>query len=358
MRRFLLAAGLLALAATPAAAQRTVEWETRFVFFADNTEFFSPYREGATWLSNRVFTELSYQATPKVEVRLGITAEHMSGDTAFVDTRPVMSMRYRSTHGTGVLGTLITEDRHGLLEPMEVLQFDILRPVEYGGQWIEKRDHWGGEWFLNWRRLNTPTQREEFDMGLLAHVDPLPWLRASGQYLWVHRGGQLFGAGESVANGKTSAIGLILHDTLGLLGASTLEAWTLSSAPGWLDSLPTGTDAKGTGTLLRASVTPLRSLTFSGVLWMGRGYNGFWGDPNYNSIGLKGHYRRDRYYSEVGLNKVWRGPNGVTFEAQLRLHKEDSYDTISLSWLSWEYSYRFVGRVPLAFRLWTEPTPQ
>src|SRR6185369_1873158 len=69
MRRLLLLAGLTAFAAVPAAAQRTVDWDTRFVFFADNTEFFSPYREGATWLSNRVFTELKYQATPRVEVR-------------------------------------------------------------------------------------------------------------------------------------------------------------------------------------------------------------------------------------------------------------------------------------------------
>jgi hypothetical protein len=348
---------LLAARATPAAAQRTVDWDTRFLFYADNTEFFSPYREGATWLGGRLFTELSYRATPKVEVRLGITADHLSGDTTFADTRPLISMRYHGTHGTGVLGTLITEDRHGLLEPLEVLQFDILRPVEYGGQWIERRDHWGGEWFLNWRRLNTPTQREEFDMGLLAHADPLPWLRASGQYLWVHRGGQLFGAGETVANGRTSAVGLIAHDTLGPLGAATLEGWFLSSGPGWLDSLPTGTDAQGTGSLFRASMKPWPSLTFSGVIWMGRGYNAFWGDPNYNSIGLKGHYRKERFYSEVGMNKVWLGPAGVSFEAQVRFHKEDRYDTESLSWAPWEYSYRFIGKVPFSTRVWTERTP-
>ena|SRR5437868_1715151 len=358
MRRHLPLLLLLAAAATPAAAQRTVDWDTRFLFYADNTEFFSPYREGATWMGGRLFTELSYRATPKVEVRLGITADHMSGDTTFADTRPLISMRYHGTHGTGVLGTLITEDRHGLLEPMEVLQFDILRPVEYGGQWIEKRDHWGGEWFLNWRRLNTPTQREEFDMGLLAHADPLPWLRASGQYLWVHRGGQLFGAGETVANGRTSAVGLIAHDTLGPLGAAKLEGWFLSSGPGWLDSLPVGTDAKGTGTLFRASVQPWSSLTFSGVVWMGRGYNAFWGDPNYNSIGLKGHYRKERFYSEVGMNKVWLGPAGVSFEAQVRFHKEDRYNTESLSWASWEYSYRFIGKVPFGIRLWAEKTVQ
>ena len=357
MRRHLLLAGLLA-AASPLAAQRSVDWDTRFVFFADNTEFFSPYREGATWLSNRAYTSLDYHATPRVDVQLGLTADHLSGDSSYVSTKPLIAMRYHTTHSTGVIGTLITEDRHGLLEPLEVQQFEVLRPVEYGGQWIERHDRWGGEWFLNWRKLNTPTQREEFDMGLLVHGDPLPWLRVEGQDLWVHRGGQLYGAGESVANGRTYAIGAIAHDSFPRLGASRLEVWHLASGSGWLDSLPTGRDAQGTGTLIRASVHPFELFQLSGVVWMGEGYNGYWGDPNYNSIGLKGYYRKHRFYSEVGLNKLWKGPNGVTFEGQLRFHKEDRFDTISLSWLSWEYSYRFVGRVPFSMRIWTEHVTQ
>ncbi|HET7042235.1 MAG TPA: hypothetical protein VFI13_09445, partial [Gemmatimonadales bacterium] len=133
MRRLLLLAGLLA-AATPLAAQRSVDWDTRVTFYGDNTEFFSPYREGATWLGGRLSTELVYHATPRVDVRVGVTADHRSGDTAFAEALPLLAMRYHTTHSTGVLGTLITEDRHGLLEPMEVLQFDILRPIEYGGQ--------------------------------------------------------------------------------------------------------------------------------------------------------------------------------------------------------------------------------
>ena len=356
MRR-LFAPLLLLCCAAPLAAQRTVDWDSRVVFYEDNTEFFSPYREGATWLSSRLYTEFSYQATPKVEVRLGVTADHLSGDTLFATVKPLLSMRYRTSHSTGVLGTLITDDRHGLLEPMEVLQFDILRPVEYGGQWIEHHDRWGGEWFLNWRKLNTPTQREEFDMALMAHGDPLPWLRLEGQELWVHRGGQLFGAGESVANGRTYAVGGILHDSLPHLGQSRFEVWRLASGPGWLDSLPSGIDAQGTGTLLRASVTPYTGLRLSGVIWKGEGYNAFWGDQNYNSIGLKSHYRKHRFYSEVGLNKLWQAAAGVSFEAQLRLHKEDTYDTESISWFGWEYSYRFVGRVPFRTRIWTEKTP-
>src|SRR5690349_20088762 len=106
MRR-LLAGLLLCGLAAPLAAQRTVDWDTHFVFYGDNTEFFSPYREGATWLGGRMWTELSYQATPRVELRVGFTADHLSGDTSFAETKPLLSMRYRTAHGTGVLGSLI-----------------------------------------------------------------------------------------------------------------------------------------------------------------------------------------------------------------------------------------------------------
>jgi len=212
MRRHLLTLLLLAAVSTPAAAQRSVDWDNRFMFYSDNTEFFNPYREGATWIGGRLWTELALGVTPNVEVRAGVTANHLAGDVTFSETRPLISLRYHTATSTGVIGTLITEERHGLLEPFQVQQLDILAPIEYGTQWIEQHDRWKGEYYLNWRKLNTITQREQFDMGLLLHADPLPWLRASAQGLWVHRGGQLYSGGETTANNMVMGIGLTAHD--------------------------------------------------------------------------------------------------------------------------------------------------
>ena len=353
MRRFLLTAVVLA-AATPAAAQRTVDWETRFLFYSDNTEFFNPYREGATWMGARLWSELTLQATPKVQVRLGVSADHLSGDSSFAEAQPLLSLRYHHEHSTGVLGTLIVEDRHGLLEPFEVLQRDILKPVEYGSQWIERHERWGAEYYLNWRALNTPTQREHFDMGLVTHADALPWLRVGFQGLWVHRGGQLYGAGQSTSNNMVAGLGLTVHDTIPVLGGASLEGWYLTSSPGWPDSLPAGVDAKGHGTLIRAVVSPFHNVRFIGVLWHGNGYSAAAGDPNYNSLGRGGYYKQDRFYAEVGMNQVWRASNDVSLESQFRFHKIDDIDTDAISWSKWEYSYRLVARVPFGVRIWTE----
>ena len=354
MRHLTLLTLLLAATATPAAAQRTVDWDTRFLFYSDNTEFFNPYREGATWMGARLWTELALQATPKVEVRVGVSADHLSGDSSFAEVQPLLSLRYRDEHSTGVLGTLIVEDRHGLLEPFEVQQRDILKPVEYGSQWIERHDRWAAEYFLNWRALNTPTQREHFDMGLITHVDPLPWLRLGLQGLWVHRGGQLFGAGQPTSNNMVAGLGLTVHDTLPGLGASAFETWYLGSSPGWPDSLPPGADAKGHGTLLRATVSPLHDIRFTGVLWYGNGFSATAGDPNYNSLGRSGYFKRRRFYAEVGMNQVWTAANGVALESQFRFHKIDDIDTDAISWSKWEYSYRLVARVPFGVRVWAE----
>lgn len=353
MRRLLLTAALL-VAAAPLAAQRTVDWESRFLFYSDNSEFFNPYREGATWMGARLWTELALQATPKVQVRIGVSADHLSGDSSFAEAQPLLSLRYHNSTSTGVLGTLIVDDRHGLLEPLMELQRDIRLPVEYGSQWIERRDHWGAEYWLNWRELNSPTSREEFDMGAVAHADLLPWVRLGVQGLWVHRGGQLFGAGEPTANNMSFAAGLTVHDTLGALGAASLEAWYLGSSPGWHDSLPAGVDAEGHGTLIRSTVAPFHAIRFTGVLWFGRGYAAFAGDRNYASIGLGGDYKKDRFYAEVGMNQVWRATGDVTLESQFRFHKIDDIDTDALSWSKWEYSYRVIARVPFGVRLWTE----
>lgn len=354
MRRHLLVVLLLVAVAMPAAAQRTVDWDNRFQFFSDNTEFFNPYREGATWIGGRLWTELRLGVAPNVEVHAGVTAVHLAGDNSFAETRPLISLRYVTETSTGVIGTLVTEDRHGFLEPFQVQQRDILQPIEYGTQWIEQRERWGGEYYLNWRKLNTVTQREEFDMGLLFHADATPWLRFSAQGLWVHRGGQLYQAGTTTANNMVMGLGLIAHDTVGFLGESSVEGWFLGSSPGWMDSVAADVDARGHGTLVRASVLPFSNFRFSGVLWWGNGFAAYEGDRNYSSIGRNGYYKQDRFYAEVGLNQVWRTKSGVSFESQFRFNKIDDIDTDALSWSKWEYGYRLMGKVPFNIHLWTE----
>jgi hypothetical protein len=160
--------------------------------------------------------------------------------------------------------------------------------------------------------------------------------------------------GETTANNMVMGLGLTAHDTIKVLGESSLEAWFLGSSPGWFDSLPAGIDAQGHGTLIRASVLPFGNFRFNGVLWWGQGFAATEGDRNYSSIGREGYFKQDRFYAEVGLNQIWRTKSGVSFEAQLRFTKIDDIDTDALSWSKWEYGYRVMGKVPFNIHVWTE----
>ena len=200
-------AALLAGVARPAPAQE-LTWKNGLTFYLDNTEFFNPYRTGETLLGGQVLSYLSAALGPRTEVVAGFHGNHQSGDARFLDPfKPILGFRYRTDHSLGVIGTLVTEDRHGYLEPLEGTLLDITRPVEYGVQWREQHPAGGGEIFLNWQRLNTARGREIFDYGLLLHADPTRWLRLELQGHGLHHGGQLYTAGEPVANNQVLALG-------------------------------------------------------------------------------------------------------------------------------------------------------
>src|SRR4051812_42948458 len=88
-------------------------WKNGLTFYADNTEFFNPYRTGETLLGGQVESFLSARLGPRTEVLAGFHGNHRSGDSRFLDPfRPILGFRYRTDHSLGVIGTLITENRH------------------------------------------------------------------------------------------------------------------------------------------------------------------------------------------------------------------------------------------------------
>src|ERR1017187_3891900 len=73
--RLLLNAAFLALVLTaPMSAQR-LDWRTSAVLYADNTEFFTPYRVGETILGGQVTTWLAARTGPRTELRVGLFAD-------------------------------------------------------------------------------------------------------------------------------------------------------------------------------------------------------------------------------------------------------------------------------------------
>jgi hypothetical protein len=346
------AAVLLLLSVAPLAAQR-LDWRTRAVLYGDNTEFFTSFRVGETILGGQVSSWLEAAPGRRTQLRIGFFADRRWGSEEFTDSiKPILAFRYTTKHSQAVMGTLETVRRHGLLEPVMVTTRELTTPIEYGLQYVETRGIFRGEAWVNWQKLNTPTQREQFEMGATARVDATDWLRLQGQHLWYHRGGQLYSANVTTSNNRVTGFGATAHRRLPHLGESSLAAWQLFSN-GHIDpAYPADRPDHGHGTYLRAGVTPLQRTEVFALHWIGKDFSGDAGDNNYNSTGPNpAFYRSDRRYTELGV--VHRTPveGGVTLDAEVRWHRIDHEHSIAFFGTPWELSYRLVVRAPLDVRL-------
>ena len=342
----------------PAAAQ-AFTWKSGASFYGDNTEFFNPYRTGQTILGAQMQTWLSAESGPRTEVILGVFGDHRSGRSDFFDeVKPLLGFRYRTGTSLGALGTLVTEDRHGYIEPLEVTTLEIIRPIEYGLQWREDRGWMGGEIFIDWQHLNTKNSREIFDYGLLFHVRPWRHLSLEYQGHGLHHGGQLFTAGVPVTNNRVAAFGARLEGSLPTLGLSSLGVFRLTSH-GHIDptAVP-GRPNQGSGTYVRGSIFPHGWVELFTIQWWGRDFLSEEGDNSYNSRGVDPqYYKASRRYQEYGLARQIPIESGITFDAELRFHRFDNLRSIALGHSEWEYSYRLVIRAPFQVGLGSARQP-
>ena len=338
--------------ATPVAAQR-IDWHTRATLYGDNTEFFTPYRTGETIFGGQLATWIDAGVGRNTSLRVGVLGDRRWGSEEFADSiKPLLAVEYRARHSNGIIGTLNSEDRHGLIDPIMVSTRELTTPVEYGLQWREDRGRFRGEAWVNWRKLNTPEQREEFEMGLVADVRVMPWLDVVGQHLWSHRGGQLHDAGVPVTNNRVTAAGARLHDRLPTLGRSSLTALHLWSDGHLEPDYPADRPGKGTGIWLRGSVMPIWDVEVFAIHWRGDDFHAAAGDANYGSPGQEpGFYRAERKYTELGLAKRVQQRRGASLDVEVRWHRIDDEESEAFFNTPWEFSYRIVVRAPVTVRL-------
>jgi hypothetical protein len=345
-RTLLLATLLSVLPASSVSGQRLV-WRSEFTFYGDNTEFFTPFREGETLLGGQFQSFLRLETSKHTEVRAGVFGDQPSGSDEFLESvKPLLSFRYQTDHSLGVLGTLETEDRHGLLEPLQVTTLEITRPIEYGLQWIERREHVDAEAFINWQVLNTVESREIFDYGLVLRVRPLPYLELEYQGHGKHRGGQLFDAGEPVTNNFAGGPGVRVTASLPVVREGSLAVFRLWSSGIFEPTPPPGRPDNGRGTYVRAAVRPSLGEFFT-ILWWGRDFLSAEGDNNYNSVGYDPtFYRSKRRYTEIGFVRRVTIDEAIHFRVEFRFHKIDDDKSEAISGTDWEYSYRVMVHAP------------
>ncbi|MEP6572625.1 MAG: hypothetical protein ABJD11_08010 [Gemmatimonadota bacterium] len=347
------AGGFVLLCLATKASAQTFTLRTLPTFYGDNTEFFTPYRTGETILGAQVQSWLAVEPGPHTEFVAGAFADHRSGDSTFLKSiKPILGFRYRSAHGLAAAGTLVTENRHDYLEPLEVTTLEFTRPIEYGLQWRQRRRVFDSELYINWQGLNTPASREIFDYGLLLRGRPLQFLSLEFQSHGLHHGGQLFQAGVPVSNNFASGPGFRIHHVFPYTDSTEFALFRLHSHGNIDPNAPAGRPSDGHGTWLRFGLRPGGWFDLFTIQWWGRDFLADEGDNNYNSVGANPtFYQSKRRYQEYGFIKNFRIDEVVRVGVEWRFHRIDNLPSIAIGHSRWEYSYRLVVRTPFDVRL-------
>ena len=340
----------------PAMAQERVTLLTNSTFYADNSEFFNPFRDGETLFGNAVTFAVDVDLTEQVTFRGGIFMNHRYGSESYAEQwRPVFRIDLHSDTQRFIVGTLDTFGRsegvglvrtgpHDLLPPLQRETLGFTRPYEAGAQWTIdalqiRQDAW-----INWQQLNAPNHRERFDTGITGRLPfdtPVP-IAVAYHFHLVHEGGQQFNTGP-VRDSWAVGPGIVIEPRVWFLDRTTIEGYALFSR-----NVPDRTYLEnsdyGHGIFTR----------FSGEKNGWRGHLIIWGacnwikdegDENYGSLRQDGtRFLPTRHYGEIGLTKIFHPTDGVEVESSARVHRiEKDYD----------YSYRIIARVGFNFSIWT-----
>lgn len=354
-----LALALLAACAfaTPSAAQTPITMSFDSVFFADNGEFFSPFRTGETILGTWQRFNTDFQISDKATLRLGLFAIEHDGSEHRTDlARPVAALIMGTKRHRLIIGTLQTADGeqgmgpdrmtpHGVLPLFAVETRWFERAYEAGVQWKTHTEHVTQDMWFDYQKVITSKHRELFDGGFTGQLQsseqsPVALLY---QFQVVHHGGQQFDVGP-VSDSFGWGPGLLVRKRLPGSGLASLEAYGLYSydrPDRQIDALT----VRGKGGLLRAAVEK-NDWRGHAIVWSGKDFKHEDGDPNYLSLSYDAEtYRQQRKYFEMGLARTFRPAPTVEFEASGRAHAVQG---------KWGYSYRMTGILHLG--LWRSAT--
>lgn len=341
---------LFVLLAQHARADPPVTFNARLNFYGDNTEFTNRFREGQTLLGvwGRLFFDVDLNE--RVTVRGGVFGNQRFGSaSAFEIVRPVFALVLRGRTSRFIFGTLETLEQidgagpdratpHGLLPPIQVETLSFTRPYEAGFQWTIAGARLRQQTWINWQRLNTPTERERFDSGVVGRLALKPRISLGYQWHIVHHGGQQFDSG-AVSHSFTGGPGLIIEPRVGGLDRASAEVYGFLSrdVP---DRERESLTLNGLGVFARLSG---ERAGWRGhlIVWRACDFLKEEGDPNYQVLQRDGtRFRATRDYAELGLTRTFQPAPEVLVEASARAYRvEGEYD----------YSYRVLAKVNLRF---------
>ena len=195
-------------------------------------------------------------------------------------------------------------DGHTFLDAIfdDTLRYEE-RPTETGFEIFGAWRWLSGRAWINWQAINTEAQREKFDVGTLAKAK-IGWAELQAQFHWIHRGGQLFTAGEPVSDDLSLALGGELNLPLPWLEKAGVSAFWLHSHV--IPDRAEDDTLTGDGVLVGLFAEKW-GFRLWGNAWVGNDFLTEDGDP---------FYRAPNNWT-FGLTKVWKLTEWASIMAQV-----------------------------------------
>jgi hypothetical protein len=329
-------------------AETPVTFTLDSVVYADNTEFFGPFRDGETILGSTQRLYADIRASDRATVRIGVFLLERAGSGSPVERGlPVFSLALGTPRQRFVLGTLDTGQRtsgmgpdrttpHGLLPPLAVETLWFNRAYEAGLQWVTTTDRFSQESWFDYQKMNTAAHRELFDGGSVGRVRLSSPLALVYQWHVVHHGGQQFHDGP-VSDSIAAGPGLLVEAVLPVVGKTSFETYVLTA---WdrPDREDESLNLLGQSVFMRLAAERRRWRGHV-IVWRGEDFKHEDGDANYLSRYPDGtNYVGIRDYSEAGLARLFKPSPTIDFETSVRLHLIER---------QWGYSYRLMATIHL-----------
>jgi len=313
----LLLTAFLILAGGPwAAAQDKTEDKNDSVgAFIDSRSFFinlelsgeaTKYREGRTIFGEFLTVGAVYKSSSHIRLAAGafLGRTFGDGDDELEEAEFYGQFRYQPNQRFSLTFGNLDLDGHAFLDALfdDTLRYEE-RPTETGFEVFGAWRWLSGRAWINWQAINTEAQREKFDVGTLAKAQ-VGWTSLQAQFHWIHRGGQLFSAGEPVSDDLSLALGGELNLPLPWLERAGLQAF-------WLHShvIPDRAEEEtltGDGVLVGLFAEKW-GFRLWGNAWVGKDFLTEDGDP---------FYRAPNHWT-FGLTKVWWLTDWAAITAQV-----------------------------------------
>ena len=309
--------------------------------FLKNNEYFGNYAEGYTLIGFSLQPSLMYYAGRRFRIKAGVHLTQFFGESGFTDVLPVISAHLKATKRFEIImGALSGDVNHNLIEPMFNPEYQYLRPVENGLQFLFNSYRFTMDTWIDWEQFITwgDTIPERFTAGFSSKTNITNKgsnieLSVPVQLLAFHQSGQISDYNDLSYSLVNTRLGVTLSGDVGK--GFIQKVWLDASYLGYKEL----SGPYGIGFESGHAIYPVAGVNYKyGQLMMG-----YWYADNY--FALKGNpiFQSVSNYKENFYNR-YRNVGTIKFKFTRTYMKEltfnagfDAYYDFSAS--QFDYSY-------------------